>query len=116
MGCNGICRKKKFKAKNKSELEARPCQVLCGILNGQEQNVPRAELEPIAQVLENGMKPLCIHSDQMNLVTAIRLGKGYCCEPTMKHADIWRRIWKQIDRMGGVDEQLQVKCVKSRQK
>ena len=84
-------------------------------MNGDVQTVPRAELEAIAQVLENAVKPLCIYTDHLNHVNAIERGKGYCCDPMGKNVDIWRRVWRAAEKLGGWDENLQVKWIRSHQ-
>ena len=97
MHCSGTCRAKKKKPCKNLPRRTRVCQALSGPLNGPVQTVPRAELEAIAQVLENGIGPLCIYTDHRNHVLAWEKGRRYCTRPRGQHVDIWRRIWKRIN-------------------
>ena len=63
------------------------------------QSGPRAELEAIAQVVENGKAFLFTYTDQVNHGKGFRKGPGYCCKATNKQVDIWRRIWSQAKRL-----------------
>ena len=77
------CRKRKCKNQQKEGdtkkaiHKAKICQGLYAPLDGDMQTVPRAELEAIAQVLENGREPLKIYTDHMNHEKFFRKGAGY---------------------------------------
>ena len=100
----------------KKEPSTRICQALSGPLNGAEQIVPRAELEAIAQALENGIGPITIYTDHRNHARAIEKGMRYCCRAKGKHVDIWKRVWKQISRIRADGEKVEVKWIRSHQK
>lgn len=97
--CDGSCRKVAWKKPKHADRKTNICQWLRGGLNGQEQTVPRAELEAIATVLEHGKKALKICTDQFNHVLAIQRGSGYCCDPLGKIVDIWERVWHHVERL-----------------
>ena len=100
MCCKGTCRKKKFVKKETNERPATSiCQSLSGPLSGPEQTVPRAELEAIVQVVENGRLPLTIYTDHRNHMIDFGKGKRYCCRPKGRHVDIWKRIWTRLKEL-----------------
>ena len=121
MGCNGQCKPRGKKGKcnhvkaDNKKPSTKPCQILSGALNGTEQTVPRAELEAIAQVLENGEPPLCIYTDHRNHVISFEKGRKYCCRAGNKQTDIWRRIWKRISDFKAQRGEIQIVWVKAHQ-
>ena len=117
MGYNNTCgKKKKHRNSANTETVTKPCQALSGPLNGPVQTVPRAELEAIAQVLENGIGPLCIDTDHRNHVLAWEKGRRYCIRPKGHHVDIWRRIWKRIAEIRNQGGTVELKWIRSHQR
>ena len=118
--CNGHCsakyRKQTAQHKEDGDRQSRVCQTLSGPLAGTEQTVPRAELEAIAQVMENGRLPLIIYTDHRNHMIAFNKGRRFCCDPRGKHVDIWHRIWKRHKEMSAKNGDVQVKWIRSHQK
>ena len=118
--CNGQCstkyRKKAAQPKGGDDRQSRICQTLSGPLAGTEQTVPRAELEAIAQVMENGRLPLIIYTDRRNHMIAFNKGRRFCCDPRGKHVDIWQRIWKRHKELSAKQGDVQVKWIRSHQR
>lgn len=93
------------------------CRAYGGPLEGAVQTVPRAELEAIAQVLENGCAPLQRVSDHKNHCDSIYKGRKHRRRTRGEHVDIWIRFWKRFDQLGGLGEEaVHVKWVRCHQK
>ena len=101
--------------KEKANRHSRICQSLSGPLAGIEQTVPRAELEAIAQVMENGKLPLIIYTDRRNHMIAYHKGRRFCCDPRGKHVDIWQRIWNRHSELRAEHGDVQIKWIRSHQ-
>ena len=44
--------------------------------------------------------------DHKNHADAIAKGRAFCLDHTNEHVDLWIQVWAEIDRHGGVDEDL----------
>ena len=79
-----------------------------GALDGPKQTVPRAELQAIWEALKWAVTPMRIISDHKNHVDAIAKGKAFCVSPTNEHVDLWKKVWSEIERHGGIGDELTV--------
>ena len=89
--------------------DATPYLYAYGTLPGSIQMVGRAELYAIVHVLENGIPPLIIKTDQLNHVKKFNKGERHCRSLLLSpYIDLWERAWDQIARLGeyGVDVKI----------
>jgi len=82
-----------------------------GPLPGFIQEVPRAELYAVYQVLLNGTPPLEIFTDCKFVADGYKAGHRATCTSGYAHADLWALVWDRIDDLGGCD-QVSIKWTK----
>ena len=75
--------------------------VCTGVLEGEVQSAPRAELIAIEEVLKEVKKEerLEVVSDHWNHVKAWRMGKAHCM--ALANSDVWWSIWKELREREG---------------
>ena len=64
----------------------------------------RSELWAVAALLQRTIPPLCIFTDNAEVVDGFKCGALYCCRANKRGADLWRRIWFLAGEMGGAKE------------
>ena len=84
-----------------------------GHLPGPFQSIPRAELVAIVYALQVLVKPARIHTDHYNIILDIRKGRKVTCSARHQNADLWNRFWDLVADHGGLDEDLEVVCIKA---
>ena len=83
-------------------------QVHYGPLPGHEQSTPRAELYGILMAVRYGHSPQRIICDHVNHVNALRDWMRYgitsSLNPKTPNVDLWRMVYSEINRRGGLQE------------
>ena len=64
----------------------------------------RSELWAIVALLQRAIPPLCIYTDNAEVVWGFNCGALYTCRAGRLGADLWRRIWHLAGDMGGAQQ------------
>ena len=73
------------------------------------------ELYAFVEMLHESVPPLVVYTDCDNLVHGLTRGKIWCCGGSNIYADIWQRIWFELNEhsSNGLDEIITTKWVKA---
>ena len=66
----------------------------------------RSELWGVLGILRFTVPPLCISTDNAEVVHGWRCGALYCCNPAREGADLWKMIWAKLEDIGGEGVQI----------
>ena len=72
----------------------------CGTMGEPYPTALRAELRAVNEALRSACPPPTIHTDNQQVVDGVRLGKSWPCAPERDGADIWQRVWHQLEDIG----------------
>ena len=76
-----------------------------------QQRILRAELWAVLQTLRRARAPICIHTDNAEVVRGFRRGRRWCSSSDRPHADVWRTLWFANGDIQALDGDVNiVKC------
>ena len=61
----------------------------------------RAELWGLIKILELALPPLTVYVDNAGVVDGVRRGQAWCTAAARPAADLWRKVWRKLDDIGG---------------
>ena len=102
-------RKRKANATQSKSQRRRPCKTLRVPLNESVRTMPRAELEAIAAVSQNGVAPMFTYSDYRNHVEASRKGASSGCNTKRKYVDMRKIALKMTKETKTKDPRTEIR-------